>query len=78
MRNDINLMSFGRVPPQDIEIEKAVIGAIMLERDSFELVMEILPTPECFYSDAHQKIYKSCCILYNTGNVVDLLTVTDQ
>lgn len=52
-----DLTAFGKVPPQSVELEEAVLGACMLERESFELVTAILKT-ECFYMDAHQKIFK--------------------
>ena len=69
---------YGKVPPQNIEMEQAVIGACLLERDTFEQVMEILYSPECFYKESHQLIYGAMCELYNSGNNVDLLTVTEQ
>jgi replicative DNA helicase len=75
---DLTTLIYGKVPPQAPELEEAVLGACMLERNSFERVMEILPTPECFYMDAHQKIYTACCELYNSGGMVDLLTITEQ
>lgn len=71
-------MIFGKVPPQAIEIEQAVIGACLLEPDTFERVMEIIPYPECFYFDKHQSIYKAICQLYAAGNKIDILTVTEQ
>jgi len=75
---DLNTLVWGKVPPQSIELEEAVLGACMLERDAFEQVMEILQSPECFYMDAHQKIYSACCELHNEGSPVDLLTITEQ
>ena len=74
---DQTAIVWGKLPPQAIEMEQAVIGACLLERDSFEQVMEILPSHECFYKDAHQKIYFAMCELYNSGSPVDLLTVSD-
>lgn len=74
---DLATLVYGKVPPQATEMEVAVLGACMLEKDTFEKVMEIIYSPECFYMDAHQKIYKAMCLLYNSGFVVDLLTVVD-
>jgi replicative DNA helicase len=74
---DLTTLVYGKVPPQAPELEEAVIGACLLERDTFEEVMQILH-PECFYVDAHQKIYAAACIVYNEGRPVDLLTVTEQ
>lgn len=69
---------YGKVPPQASDIEEAVIGAIMLEKETFEQVMEVIPSPDCFYMDAHQKIYAACVRLYSRGADVDLLTITDE
>lgn len=71
-------MIYGKIPPQSIELEEAVLAACLLERDTFEKVMEILYTPECFYLEKHIEIYKAMCELYNSGNVVDLITVTER
>ena len=44
----------GKIPPQALDLEGAVLGAIMLERDAILSVIDILK-PECFYQEAHQK-----------------------
>lgn len=48
---------FGKLPPQAPELEEAVLGAIMIEKDAYSLIAEILK-PECFYKVTHQKIYE--------------------
>ena len=55
---DVSTMMYGKVPPQAKELEEAVLGAIMLEKTAFDTVIEILK-PECFYVDAHQRIYNA-------------------
>ena len=45
----------GKLPPQAVEIEEAVLGALMLERDALSNVIDILH-PESFYRDANQEI----------------------
>jgi len=75
---DLNTLVYGKIPPQAIELEAAVIGACMLEREAFEQIMEIIPSHECFYVDAHQKAYNAMCLLFNSGRNVDLLTVSEQ
>lgn len=74
---DLTTLLYGKIPPQSIELESAVLGACMLEKETFERIMEIL-SPDCFYMDAHQKIYAACCELYNSGDPVDILTVAEQ
>jgi len=64
-----------RIPPQNIEAEQAVLGAILLEMDSLIKVMEIL-TPEDFYRGAHHKIYRAMTEVAETDEPVDLITIT--
>ena len=67
----------GKVPPQAVEIEEAVLGALMLERDALSNVIQILK-PENFYKDAHQEIYSSIVELFKGSEPVDILTVTNH
>ena len=68
---------FGKVPPQAKELEAAVLGAIMLERDAYDIVAEILK-PECFYMEAHQTVYKCMRSLAAKNSPIDLLTVSQE
>lgn len=74
----ITNLIYGKVPPQATDLEEAVLGACMLERETFEDVLSILPTEDCFYMDAHQKIYLAMKELFISGKVVDLLTITEE
>ena len=67
----------GKLPPQAVEIEETVLGALLLERDSLNDVMGIL-TPESFYKDAHREIYKSILDLSLDSQPVDMMTVVDK
>lgn len=67
----------GKVPPHALDIERAVLGAIMIEAKAIVEVAEIL-TPETFYKHANQLIYKSCIELYDKHQPIDLLTVTQD
>ncbi|MBU8881263.1 replicative DNA helicase [Bacillus sp. FJAT-29790] len=66
-----------RLPPQNIEAEQAVLGAIFLEPSSLTLASEIL-IPEDFYRAAHQKIFNVMLKLNDEGKAVDLVTVTEE
>ncbi len=68
---------FGRVPPQAIDMEEAVLGAIMLEKEAVISVLDILQ-PRSFYKDAHQKIYAAIQKLTLKEHPVDLYTVTGE
>ena len=70
-------LAMGKQPPQDQEIEDAVLGAIMLESNAFSMVADILK-PECFYNPANQKIYEAIQELNVAQKPIDMLTVTNQ
>jgi replicative DNA helicase len=67
----------GRVPPQAVDVEKSVLGAMLIEREAIPQVIEILP-PEAFYDGKHQKIYEAVQDLFERGNPVDLVTLTEE
>lgn len=68
---------FGKLPPQAPELEEAVLGAIMIEKDAYSLVSEILKA-DCFYKIAHQKIYEAITSLAIHQEPIDMHTVTEQ
>ncbi len=70
-------LDVGKVPPQAIDIEEAVLGAILMEKDAVISVLDILK-PESFYKDAHQKIYNAIVELSTKEKPIDILTVTEE
>lgn len=72
-----NPLVYGKVPPHNSELEKAVLGAIMLERDALDIAGSIV-SEDCFYVDAHRKIFKAIVNLNEKGAPIDLLTVTEE
>lgn len=76
-QNQIVDNTLGHMPPQSVEIEKLVLGALMIDVDAFTVVSEIL-RPETFYDPRHQKIY-SAIVKLNTNELpVDMMTVIEQ
>ncbi len=67
----------GVVPPQAIELEEVVLGALMLEKDSVIAVQEYI-SPEAFYTEPHQIIYKAIENLSTELKPIDLFTVTER
>ncbi len=67
----------GRVMPQDKTVEEAVLGALMLEKDAYMVVCDLL-RPESFYEPNHQKIYAAIQALGASQRPIDMLTVTEQ
>jgi len=70
-------LDLGKKPPQAIDIERAVLGALMMEQDAIICVQNILKS-EYFYKDAHQKIYSAILSLSERNNPIDILTVSDE
>ena len=71
------LPDFGKVPPQALDMEEAVLGAIMLEKEAVITILDILK-PASFYKEAHQKIFKAITDLSMREYPVDLYTVTEE
>lgn len=65
-----------RVPPQNIEAEQSVLGAILIEKEAIPKVMEILRDTD-FYREAHRVIFNAMLELYNKNEAVDMITVTE-
>jgi replicative DNA helicase len=70
-------LDLGKVPPQAVELEEAVLGAVMLEKDVILEVIDILK-PESFYKEEHQKIFQAIIDLTSANKAIDLLTVTEE
>lgn len=75
--NDLSSYMFGKVQPQALPLEEAVLGALMLDKDALTVVIDIL-RPESFYMEAHQIIFKCIMKLFEKLQPVDLLTVTEE
>lgn len=69
--------NFGHLQPQAIDMEKAVLGALMIDKDAFSVVSEML-VPESFYEPRHQKIFAAIQKLNLDEEPVDILTVTNE
>ncbi len=66
-----------RVPPQNVEAEQSVLGAMLIEREAISKVAEFL-RPEDFYREAHRLIYATILELFNKNDAVDMVTVTEN
>ncbi|RRQ47460.1 replicative DNA helicase [Maribacter algicola] len=67
----------GKIPPQAIDLEEVVLGAMMIDKKGVDEVIDILH-PDVFYKDAHRFIYEAIFILFEESQPVDLLTVSSQ
>lgn len=69
--------SSGKLPPRDTDLEEVVLGALMLEKDAYMNVCDIL-TPDSFYDPVNQKIYDAISTLGLNQRPIDMMTVTEQ
>lgn len=67
----------GRIPPQAVDVEQAVLGAILLEQEALPKSLEIL-SESSFYDGRHRKIFGAFSELFQRGVPVDLITLTDE
>ncbi len=67
----------GRIPPQAMQVEQSVLGAMLIEREAIPKAIEIL-APDSFYTARHNKIYRAILSLFERGNPVDLITLTEE
>jgi len=70
-------IALDRLPPQNIEAEQSVLGAILLENEAIAEAIEIL-SPDDFYRDAHRRIFRGMFDLYEKNEPIDLITLTEQ
>ncbi len=68
---------YGKIPPQAPEVEEAVLGALMLEKDAYHTVSALLK-PESFYKEEHKKIFGVIQYLASKEKPIDLLVVTQE
>ncbi|MDR0732560.1 MAG: replicative DNA helicase [Dysgonamonadaceae bacterium] len=76
-KTPVNTEETGRLQPQARELEEAILGALMLEKDAYSIVSEILK-PESFYDKSHELIFTAIQNLAIQEKPVDILTVVDQ
>ena len=65
-----------RIPPQNIEAEQAVLGAMLIEREAISKVVELLRPEDC-YREAHRLIFNAMLELFNKNDAVDMVTVIE-
>ena len=67
----------GKLPPQAIDLEEAVLGALMIDNDALSNAIELLKS-ESFYKYQHQKIFSAIEDLFNSAKKVDILTIVEE
>ena len=67
----------GKLPPQVLDLEEAVLGAMMIDKKGVDEVIDLLQ-PDAFYKEGHKYIYEAIIALFNDSQPIDLLTVSAQ
>ena len=75
LNNQINLIE--KIQPHNIEAEIAILGSMLISKEAIGLAIQMLEE-ECFYKNAHQKIFSTIVTLYDINKAVDLVTVTEE
>ena len=73
----VNLTAGGRVPPQAVDLEEAVLGALLIDKNALSKIVDILHH-EAFYNERHQHIFKAVVSLFGENQPVDILTVASE
>ncbi|MES2689305.1 MAG: replicative DNA helicase [Bacteroidota bacterium] len=71
------LVETGKLQPQSVDLEEAVLGALMLEKNAITVISDILK-PESFYKESHQLIFTAIRTLFSNAQPIDILTVTAE
>lgn len=72
-----DIFEHGKVPPQAVELEEAVLGAIMLEKDALASIIDVI-RPDAFYKESHRTIFQAITRLFAKTEPIDILTVTNE
>lgn len=76
-RQQSALPDHGKIPPQAVDMEQAVLGAMMLEKEAVNQAIDILK-PAMFYKEVHSEIFASIQDLFSKAEPIDILTVTNE
>lgn len=67
----------GKIPPQALDLEEAVLGALLIEKKAVPIAMTLIATEEIFYKDQHKVIFSAIRTIWQKGSPVDLLTIVE-
>ncbi|HLW62613.1 MAG TPA: replicative DNA helicase [Flavobacterium sp.] len=76
-RQNVITLEKGKLPPQAVDLEEAVLGAMMIDKKGVDEAIDILK-PEAFYKDAHRFIFEAIETLFQATQPIDILTVSTQ
>ena len=68
----------GRIPPQSLESEKALLGAILIKHDTLSEVLDVLPSADAFYAEKNRIIYRAMVALWAKNEPIDIVTLREK
>jgi replicative DNA helicase len=74
---ELDMMFLKKTPPHSLEAERTVLGGILVQKESLNVVLSII-SPEDFYTDAHRKILERIIVLVDKGLPVDILSLSEE
>jgi len=77
-RSRIIELEKGKLPPQDVNLEEAILGAMMIDAAGIDECLMVLKSADVFYKEAHKNIFEAIQTLHHESAMVDLLTVSSQ
>lgn len=77
LSSQVDLSTFGKLPPQALDLEEAILGSLMLEQNAVTAVIDLLKD-DMFYKEAHRRIFSAIRSLFQKSEPIDILTVTNQ
>ena len=78
MDNRENILNKGKIPPQALDLESAVLGACLIDNRGVDNLLQVFIEPEVFYLEKHQLIFAAIKELHNNNNPIDIKTVSEQ
>lgn len=72
------LIQKGKLPPQAIDLEQVILGAVLIDKRGMDAAIDVLRAPEAFYKHSHCKIFEAMLWLYKTNDPIDILTVSQR
>jgi replicative DNA helicase len=77
-KQQINTIKSGKMPPSAVDLEEAILGAMLLERNGLMLGMTALKNPDVFFKESHRFIFQAIANLFEISSPVDLLTISNE
>lgn len=75
---DKYLLQYGKIPPQAVDTEEVILGALMIDKDALSKIIGIITKPDIFYKEGHQFIFKAILELFEERIPIDIIIVTNK